>query len=162
MTHSLTHIDEQGQARMVDIGDKQNTLRIASAQAVVTMKGDTLSAILAGEVKKGDVFSCARIAAIMAVKRTPDLIPLCHTIPIDGVDAELHPRGADQVVITVTVRTTWHTGVEMEALTGASAAALTIYDMCKAMDRAMEIGPVRLLHKSGGKSGDFVRERSHA
>ncbi len=154
----LTHVDEQGRARMVDVGDKPDTKRRAVAQAVVTMKPDTLAMIAAGRMPKGDVFACARIAGIMAAKRTSDLIPMCHPLPLDSVQVELTPEGSDKVRIVAEVTCIYHTGVEMEALTACSVAALTVYDMCKAVDREMEIGSVMLLEKSGGKSGDFKRK----
>jgi len=153
----LTHLDENGSARMVDVGLKQNTRREATAQAVVTMKKETLMLITAGEIPKGDVFSCARIAGIMAAKKTPDLIPMCHPLPIDAINIELTREEPNRVRITATVKCTYHTGVEMEALTGATVAALTVYDMCKAVDKGMEISEILLLKKSGGKSGDYLR-----
>lgn len=163
MEQIFSHLDEGGNARMVDVGGKENTPRYASAQALVTMKPATLDAILSHGLKKGDVFACARLAGIMAAKRTAEWIPLCHPIPLDSVEVSLEPRGDDQVQVISKVRTVWRTGVEMEAMTAASAAALTIYDMCKGIDREMEIGPVVLLEKSGGRSGHFVRDGdSHA
>jgi len=158
METKLTHIDETGAARMVDVGGKENTRREATAQAEVHMKPETLRMIVSGEAPKGDVFACARIAGIMAAKRTGELIPMCHPLPLDSVKVELIPKGENTVVITAKVACFWHTGVEMEALTAASTAALTIYDMCKAVDRGMEIQNVYLLKKSGGKSGVFARE----
>lgn len=143
---------------MVDVGGKEKTLRYAAAQALVTMEAATLDAILAHGLKKGDVFACARLAGIMAAKRTAEWIPLCHPIPLDSVEVSLEPLGENRVRIISKVRTVWRTGVEMEAMTAASAAALTIYDMCKGIDRGMEIGPVVLLEKSGGRSGHFVRD----
>jgi cyclic pyranopterin phosphate synthase len=143
---------------MVDVGEKTATKREAIAQAVVTMKAETRALIVAGGVPKGDVFAAARIAGIMAAKQTSALIPLCHPLPLDSVTVEVTPRGDNQVYIRSTVRCTYHTGVEMEALTAASVAALTIYDMCKAVDRAMVIGDILLLRKSGGKSGLFERK----
>lgn len=163
MEQTFSHLDEGGNARMVDVGGKENTPRYASAQALVTMKPTTLDAILSHGLKKGDVFACARLAGIMAAKRTAEWIPLCHPIPLDSVEVSLEPRGDDQVQVISKVRTVWRTGVEMEAMTAVSAAALTIYDMCKGIDREMEIGPVVLLEKSGGRSGHFVRDGdSHA
>lgn len=163
MEQTFSHLDEGGNARMVDVGGKESTPRYASAQALVTMKPATLDAILSHGLKKGDVFACARLAGIMAAKRTAEWIPLCHPIPLDSVEVSLEPRGDDQVQVISKVRTVWRTGVEMEAMTAASAAALTIYDMCKGIDRGMEIGPVVLLEKSGGRSGHFVRDGdSHA
>ena len=153
----LTHLDENGAARMVDVGDKQMTRRAATAQAVVTMQPDTLEKIVGPNMPKGDVFACARIAGIMAAKRTSELIPMCHPLPIDSVEVELVPLPPDRVKITSTLRCTYRTGVEMEALTAASVAALTVYDMCKAVDRGMRIDEVMLLHKEGGKSGVYDR-----
>jgi cyclic pyranopterin monophosphate synthase len=154
----LTHLDEKGAARMVDVGNKQNTQREATAQAVVTMKEETLLLITTGGIPKGDVFSCARIAGIMASKKTHELIPMCHPLPIDGVNIELIEEVPNKVRIFATVKCTYRTGIEMEALTAAAVTALTVYDMCKAVDKQMEIGDIVLLRKSGGKSGDFVRE----
>ncbi len=153
----LTHIDEKGAARMVDVGDKAFTKRTATAQAVVTMKPETLELIKDGKVKKGDVFSCARIAGIMAAKKTHELIPMCHPLPLEKITVELEPISETQVKILATVSCTYKTGVEMEALTAANVAALTIYDMCKAVDRGMEINECFLLFKDGGKSGKFER-----
>jgi cyclic pyranopterin phosphate synthase len=142
---------------MVDVSRKSATERIAVAQALVRMKPATLDLILSGEVKKGDVFACARIAGIMASKRTSDLIPLCHPIPLTHVSVDILPRLPDQVEIQATAKCLGVTGVEMEALCAASVAALTIYDMCKAVDRGMEVESICLLRKSGGKSGDYER-----
>lgn len=155
---SLTHIDDNGAARMVDVGEKEVTRRSASAQAVVSMQPETLSLILSGGMPKGDVFACARIAGIMAAKRTWELIPMCHPLPIEGIEMEITPISDTDVRIVSTLRCTHKTGIEMEALTAASVAALTLYDMCKAVDRGMVIRDVMLLSKSGGKSGDFCRE----
>ncbi len=154
----LTHLDDKGKAIMVDIGEKSTTERVAVATALVRMKPETLTLILDDKIKKGDVFASARIAGIMAAKRTPDLIPMCHPIPITSAAVDLVAVQPDAVLITATVKTTYSTGVEMEALTAASTAALTIYDMCKAVDRAMTVEKVQLIRKSGGKSGDFKRE----
>jgi len=154
----LSHLDEQGNARMVDVSAKVETLRKAVASAFVRMKPETLALIQAGGVEKGDVFATARIAGIMAAKRTPELIPLCHPIPLTFVSVELAAVPPDGVRITATVEAMYKTGVEMEALTAASVAALTVYDMCKAVDRSMQIEQVRLEHKSGGKSGTYQRE----
>lgn len=153
----LTHIDENGAARMVDVGDKKFTKRTAKAQAIVTMLPETLDLIREGKVKKGDVFSCARIAGIMAAKRTHELIPMCHPLPLEKITVELEPISDTQVKIVATVSCTYKTGVEMEALTAANIAALTIYDMCKAVDRGMEISDCYLLFKDGGKSGKFEK-----
>ncbi|KZL89198.1 cyclic pyranopterin monophosphate synthase MoaC [Clostridium magnum] len=154
----LTHLNEKGNARMVDVGEKQDTKREATAQAVVTMKEETLSLIISGKVKKGDVFSCARIAGIMAAKKTYELIPMCHSLPISGIELELLPEPPNKVRILATAKCVYRTGIEMEVLTAASVAALTVYDMCKAVDKGMEIGDIVLLKKTGGKSGDFVRK----
>jgi cyclic pyranopterin monophosphate synthase len=154
----LTHLDEKGAARMVDVGGKEITDREAVAQAVVTMKAETLNLITTGGIPKGDVFSCARIAGIMAAKKTHELIPMCHPIPIEGINIEITAEAPNKVRILGKVKCSYVTGIEMEALTAASIAALTIYDMCKAVDKGMEIGEIVLLKKSGGKSGDFVRE----
>ena len=151
----LTHLDETGAARMVDVGDKQMTRRTAQAQAIVTMQPETLQKMLDGDMPKGDVFSCARIAGIMAAKHTSELIPMCHPLPIDSVEVALTPLPPDRVRIISTLRCTYKTGIEMEALTAASVAALTVYDMCKAIDRGMRVDKVMLLHKEGGKSGEY-------
>ena len=155
---NLTHLDENGAARMVDVGEKAVSARMARAQAEIVMQPETLRLICAGRIEKGDVFSCARIAGIMAAKRTFELIPMCHPIPIDGVTVEFEVLDPTRVRVTATLHCTWKTGIEMEALTAASVAALTIYDMCKAVDRSMEIGAVRLNEKNGGRSGHFVNK----
>nr|WP_297279596.1 cyclic pyranopterin monophosphate synthase MoaC [uncultured Butyricicoccus sp.] len=155
---SLTHLDESGAARMVDVGEKDITRRTAQAQAIVSMDAKTLELITAGKMPKGDVFSCARIAGIMAAKRTWELIPMCHPILIESISVDLTPISDTEVRIISTLRCTHKTGIEMEALTAVSVAALTLYDMCKAVDRGMTIQDIMLLHKSGGKSGDFHRE----
>jgi len=153
----LTHFDAQGQARMVDVGDKPVTDRVACAQARVVMAQATRAVILAGTAKKGDVIGVARIAGIMAAKRTAELIPLCHPLPISSVSVEIFPDALydDVMVIEARVRTSGQTGVEMEALTAVTVTALTIYDMCKAIDRAMRIDGIHVTHKSGGKSGEY-------
>ena len=151
---SLTHFDGEGRAVMVDVSDKPETARTATARARITMQPATLQVIMGGTAKKGDVLGTARLAGIMAAKRTADLIPLCHPLPITAVTVSLEP-GEDAIEIAATVRTTGRTGVEMEALTAASVAALTVYDMCKAIDRGMQIEAVRVVHKAGGKSGEF-------
>jgi cyclic pyranopterin phosphate synthase len=154
---SLSHIDATGAARMVDVGAKPATLREASAACRIIMQPATLDLILAGTAKKGDVLATARIAGIMAAKRTAELIPLCHPLALSTVIIDLLPDTAlPGVNITATVRTTGPTGVEMEALTAASVTALTLYDMVKAVDRAMRIDDLRVTHKSGGKSGNFL------
>jgi cyclic pyranopterin phosphate synthase len=150
----LTHLDEEGSAHMVDVSAKATTAREATASGRITMSPQALDAIRAGSVKKGDVLAVARIAGIMAAKKTADLIPLCHPLPISGVTLDLAFE-ADAIRATATVRTTHTTGVEMEALTAVSVALLTVYDMAKALDRGMAIGDVRLLAKSGGRSGDW-------
>jgi cyclic pyranopterin phosphate synthase len=155
----LSHIDEKGSARMVDVGGKPETERTAVALARVVMKPETLTMIVAGSAPKGDVFAVARVAGIMAAKRTPELVPLCHNIPLTSVEVRLEAEaGGTAVEIEATVRSTGKTGVEMEALTAVSVAALTVYDMCKAVDRGMRIDDIKLMHKSGGKSGEFIRE----
>ena len=154
----LSHVDENGKARMVDVSAKGDTLRKAIASAFVRMQPETLALIQSGGIAKGDVFATARIAGIMAAKRTPELIPLCHPIPLTFVGVELVPEPPDGVRIIATVEAMTKTGVEMEALTAASVAALTVYDMCKAVDRGMQIERVQLEHKSGGKSGTYQRE----
>ena len=151
---ALNHFDQAGNAVMVDITAKPTTARSATAQAHITMHAQTLATITAGTAKKGDVLGTARLAGIMAAKRTADLIPLCHPLPISAVAIDLTPTDTG-IAISATVRTTGQTGVEMEALTAASIAALTIYDMCKAIDRYMHIENLRVTHKAGGKSGEF-------
>jgi cyclic pyranopterin phosphate synthase len=155
---SFSHFDAQGAAVMVDITDKAVTERTATATAHVVMQPATLAAIGAGQMGKGDVIGVARLAGIMGAKRTADLIPLCHPLPLSSVKLDFTLTPPDTVVITATARTTGRTGVEMEALTAASVAALTIYDMCKAVDRGMRIDGLRLLHKEGGKSGTFTAD----
>jgi cyclic pyranopterin phosphate synthase len=152
----LTHLDDRGRARMVDVGGKDATDRQATAEALVTMAAQTKEALFAGQLPKGDAAAVARIAAITGAKRTSDLVPLCHPIPLTAVEADVEPtEGGARVVVTV--RTTGRTGVEMEAMTGAALGAITVYDMIKGLDRGAEIGPVRLLAKSGGRSGDWQR-----
>jgi cyclic pyranopterin monophosphate synthase len=154
----LTHFDEQGRARMVDVGSKDDTKRRAVARGEVRMQPETLALIKAGEAGKGDVIGVAEIAGIMASKRTSELIPLCHPLPLTSVKLVLSPNSDEsKVEIEATVETTGKTGVEMEALTAVSVAALTVYDMVKAVDRGMVIGEVRLEEKTGGKSGDWKR-----
>jgi cyclic pyranopterin phosphate synthase len=154
-TDGLSHLDASGAARMVDVSEKAETSRVATAEATVRMRPETLALIQSGGMPKGDVIAAARIAGIMATKRTPDLIPLCHPLPITGATVDLLPVGDDALRITATVKTMGKTGVEMEALTAASVAALTVYDMCKAVEKGMVIEGIRLLEKSGGKSGDW-------
>ncbi len=159
MTARLTHFDEAGRAHMVDVGAKPVTQRTATARARVVMEAATLAMVRDGTAKKGDVLGVARIAGIMAAKRTAELIPLCHPLPISAVEIDLVPDVASGAVeIAATVRTPGQTGVEMEARTAASVTALTIYDMCKSADRAMRIEALRLTHKSGGKSGTYEAE----
>ena len=157
----LTHLDSSGSARMVDVSTKDITTREATAQSKVFLKKETLELITQGNIPKGDVFASARIAGIMAAKETHRLIPLCHPLPITAVTIEINAdNSADEpnIIIAATVRVNSQTGVEMEALTAASIAALTIYDMCKAVDRGMTISDVKLLKKSGGRSGNYQSE----
>ena len=152
----LTHLDANGNANMVDVSAKDVTERTATAAATITMEPATLALILEGDVKKGDVLAAARLAGIMGAKRTPDLIPLCHPLPLSLVKVELTPDTARNAIdISATCKVIGRTGIEMEALTAASVAALTIYDMCKAVDRGMTISDIRLMHKAGGKSGEW-------
>jgi len=156
MSGRLTHLDDAGHARMVDVSDKDDTVRIAVARGHVAMEPATLALIVDGKVAKGDVLAAARIAGIMAAKKTSDLIPLCHPLALSKVEVVLEPDSAGSgIAIEATCKLTGRTGVEMEALTAVSVAALTVYDMCKAVDRGMTIGNVRLVHKSGGKSGTW-------
>ncbi len=155
-----SHFDEKGASRMVDVGDKAVARRVARASGVVRMQATTLQMILDGDSRKGDVLEVARLAGIMAAKRTADLIPLCHPLALEAVRIEFEPSGDDALRIEATVEITAKTGVEMEALTAVSIAALTVYDMCKSVDRGMVLGPVQLEAKSGGASGDFVRDES--
>lgn len=155
----LTHLDAQGNAHMVDVSDKDVTARSATASALVKMRPETLTLILEGKAKKGDVLATARIAGIMAAKKTHELIPLCHPLMISKVSVEFAPDTEHSVIaVTATVKVEGKTGVEMEALTACSVACLTLYDMCKAVDRAMTITDLRLIEKSGGKSGYFRAE----
>jgi len=156
---TLSHLDSSGSARMVDVGHKPDTERVAVAAAEVHMRAETLTLIRAGQIKKGDVLGVAQIAGVMAAKRTAELIPLCHPLPLTHIDVRCELRDdLPGVTITATVRTTGKTGVEMEALTAVSVAALTIYDMAKAAEKTMRITNVRLLEKHGGASGDIVNE----
>ncbi|MCC5675268.1 cyclic pyranopterin monophosphate synthase MoaC [Kocuria rhizophila] len=150
----LTHVREDGTAHMVDVSEKAVTSREATAQAVLLTRPDVVELLASGDLPKGDALAVARIAGIMAAKRTPDLVPLCHPLPLSKVSVDLTPQ-QDRVVVEATVRTRGVTGVEMEALTAASVAALTLYDMIKAVDRAATITDTRVLAKSGGKSGDW-------
>ena len=157
MASGLTHLNERGEAHMVDVGDKDATRRRAVARAVLEAQPETVEAIIGGALKKGDALAVARIAGIMAAKKTADLIPLCHPIPLTKVEVEIIGEGV-ALVITASAETTGQTGVEMEALTAASVTALTLYDMAKAIDRGMTITNVQLVEKTGGKSGDYRRE----
>jgi cyclic pyranopterin monophosphate synthase len=157
MTGEFSHFDDRGKAAMVNVGAKPITERTATARARVTMLPATATLIRTGGAKKGDVLGVARIAGIMAAKRTSELIPLCHPLPISAVSLDLI-AAEDAVEIAATVRTTGQTGVEMEALTAASVAALTVYDMCKSVDRSMRIEALRLTHKAGGESGEFRQD----
>ncbi len=152
----FTHFDAKGDATMVDVSAKAETERVAVAGGRITMQKATIEKIMAGDMKKGDVLSVARLAGIMGAKRTPDLIPLCHPLNLTSVAVELScDPDTSSVEITATTKITGRTGVEMEALTAVAVAALTVYDMCKSIDRGMRIGDIRLLHKSGGKSGTY-------
>lgn len=154
----LTHLDAKGEAHIVDIGEKAVTRRRAVAQARLSGEAETISTILGGGLKKGDALAVARIAGIMGAKKTSDIIPLCHPIPLTKVSVEIEGENATTILIRTIAETTGQTGVEMEALTAATTAALTLYDMAKALDRAMVISDICLIEKSGGKSGDYRRE----
>ena len=155
----LSHLDEQGRARMVDVSEKDITSRIAIARGTIHMRPETLALILEDKIEKGDVFAVARVAGIMAAKKTSELIPMCHPLNITSVEIDLTPNEKRaRVDIEAAVRVNGKTGVEMEAMTAVSAAALTIYDMCKAVDREMTVNDIRLVKKSGGKSGTFIRK----
>ena len=156
MTQKLTHLNERGEAHIVDIGGKAVTARRAVARAILEAQPETVAAIAGGTLKKGDALAVARIAGIMAAKKTSELIPLCHPIALNKVEVEIALEDG-QLVVTATAETDDRTGVEMEAMTAASVAALTLYDMAKGIDRAMRISTVELVEKSGGKSGDFRR-----
>jgi cyclic pyranopterin phosphate synthase len=156
----LTHFNEQGRARMVDISDKPETKRTATARSTLLMKSETLALIKQGKMKKGDVLAVAQVAGIMAAKKTSDWIPMCHPIALSGIDIQFADNGNNELYIEATVRTTGPTGVEMEALTAVSAAALTVYDMCKAAEKDMIISSTMLITKTGGKNGDFHRQDS--
>lgn len=154
----FTHFNEKGQARMVDVTGKPITERIAIAEGIVKIKPETLKMILNKEIVKGDVFQVARIAGIMAAKMTHHLIPLCHPLPITSVEIDFEPDEENsQIKIKTTVKTTAQTGVEMEAMVATSLASLTLYDMCKSVDKEMVIKDIKLIYKTGGKSGEFVR-----
>ncbi len=155
----LSHLDSEGRARMVDVTDKDSTSRVAVARGMICMRPETLDMIVEKKVAKGDVFSVARVAAMMAAKKTPDLIPMCHPLNITSVELSLTPeRNPARVEIEAVVKVTGQTGVEMEAMTAVAVCGLTIYDMCKAADREMSLGEIRLVKKSGGKSGTFTRK----
>lgn len=157
--NDLTHFNEEGRARMVDVSGKESTGRQATAGAIVFMQEETLQRIREGKMAKGDVLAVAQVAGIMAAKNTPSLIPMCHPLLLTGVDIAFRfLEGENALSIEATVKVNGQTGVEMEALTAAAAAALTVYDMCKAVDRGMKIGELRLLEKMGGKSGHYRRE----
>lgn len=155
----FTHFDEKGRSRMVDVSEKSVTTRVATASGVVKMKRDTLEKIIDNTLFKGNVFEVARVAAVMGVKKTSELIPMCHPLNITSVNIEFKPDLENSIVnVTATVKIDGKTGVEMEALTGVSIAALTIYDMCKAVDKEMVISDIMLIEKTGGKSGHFLRK----
>lgn len=154
----LTHFNEQGRARMVDVSDKEISKRTAVARSKIKMDAGTLSAIKEGKISKGDVLAVAQIAGIMAAKKTSDWIPMCHPLPLTGIDISFSDNSEDELYIEATVHTTGKTGVEMEALTAVSASALTVYDMCKAIQKDMIIGPTFLVSKRGGKNGDYSIE----
>ena len=165
MTEQLTHIDENGDVRMVDVSQKADTERVAVAEGFISMKPETLALIVEGKAAKGDVLACARVAGVMAAKKTSELIPMCHPLNITKAKVECAPvregereDGRVGIHVTTTCGVTGKTGIEMEALTGVSIALLTVYDMCKAVQKDMEITNIRLLEKSGGKSGDYKRE----
>ena len=153
----FTHFNEQGRAKMVDISDKEETVRTARVRSSVSVSKQIYEAIQGNKIKKGDVLSVAQVAGVMAAKKTPDIVPMCHPLPLKAVDIsfEWNIDDAYELAIDVTVKTKGNTGVEMEALTAASAVGLTVYDMCKAIDKGMVIGPTYLLEKTGGKSGDY-------
>ncbi len=156
----LSHLDAEGSARMVDVSEKDKTNRVAVARGKILMRAETLAMIVEKRVAKGDVFSVARVAGIMGAKRTPDLVPMCHPLNITSVEISLTPeKNPSRVEIEATVKVTGQTGVEMEAMTAVAVSALTVYDMCKAVDREMTIGEIQLTKKSGGKSGTFSRKR---
>jgi len=162
----LTHFDEAGRARMVDVSAKDETVRIAVARGEIHMRPGTMVRIQEGKIKKGDVLAVADVAAVMGAKRTPDMIPMCHTLLLSGVNVEFEERrepatdGRSILDVQVKVKCTGSTGVEMEALTAVSTALLTVYDMCKAIDRGMTLAGIELLEKQGGKSGHYIREKS--
>ncbi len=154
----FTHFDQHGRAHMVDVSHKEVTTRVARARAELTMNPETLRQIRQGGIKKGDVLAVAQVAAVMAVKKTSDLIPMCHPLPVTSVSVDFDYPAENRLQLEVVVQTDAKTGVEMEALTGASVGALTVYDMCKAIDRGMTVNFIGLMEKSGGKSGTYVRK----
>ena len=156
MTEGFTHLNDDGNARMVDVGAKDSSARVAVAEALVLLSPEVKDRLFSGDLPKGDALGVARVAAIMAAKQTPALIPLCHPIPIDGIEVDITETDSG-VRVEVTARTTAKTGIEMEAMTAATIGAVAIYDMVKGLDRSAEIGPVRLLAKSGGKTGEWKR-----
>jgi len=156
----LSHVNSDGEARMVDVSQKTDTVREAVATGRVLMKPETLKLVKANEIQKGDVLAVARVAGITAAKRTPDLIPLCHTLLLDNVSVDFDLSGDDSIEITARAKSTGKTGVEMEALVAASVSALTIYDMCKAVDKGMTLSQIYLESKTGGKSGTYLRKES--
>ncbi len=154
----LSHLDDKGQAHMVNVGDKDVTAREAVAMAKIRLEPETLKLVTEGNLKKGDVFGAARLAGIMAAKKTPELIPLTHPLPLDSVDVDFDvDEGGSAITVTATARTTARTGVEMEAMTAAAVAALTVYDMCKAAEKGITITEIKLIKKTGGKSGSWQR-----
>lgn len=157
MGKQLTHFNEQQRAKMVDVSAKQTSKRTAVAKTAVQMKQETLERIKGGQVGKGDVLAVAQVAGVMAAKKTSEWIPMCHPLPLTGIDLSFTDNGEDTLYIAAKVKTVGVTGVEMEALTAVSAAALTVYDMCKAIDKGMTIGPTYLQSKHGGKSGAYIR-----
>ena len=156
MTDKLSHLDDKGAAHMVDVGEKAVTSRSATASARIIMKSETRQLILDGKMPKGDVFATARLAGIMAAKKTPDLIPLCHPLMISKASVEFTPVGDSEILVEATVKVSGQTGVEMEALTAVSVAALTLYDMCKAAEKGIQISDIKLVEKTGGKSGTWT------
>ena len=157
----LSHTDESGKASMVDIEEKEITVRTAEAGARIIMKAETAALIEENKLKKGDVLSCARIAGITAAKRTPDIIPLCHSLPLEKVSVDFRFEDETTLSVRAFAKCSYKTGVEMEALTAVTAASLTVYDMCKAVDRSMVITDIRLISKSGGRSGEYRRENEN-
>lgn len=160
-SYGLSHLNERGEAHMVDVGAKAATVRTARAQAIVHLQPATLQAILDGQLPKGDVLATARIAGIMAAKKTSDLIPLCHPLALEKVSVDFTPQGTDRLSIEALVQLTGKTGVEMEAMTAVSVAALTLYDMVKAIDRGLVIESIQLLEKTGGKSGHYLKSKEN-